>query len=123
MALVICTGVDQALLKTRRLMLERAGHTVVMVMDETALRAACKVHSFDVAVVGQALTSKMKRNISSLIRESCLDVRVLELYDNHTGRVLDDADAWLMAPAEIPEDLPNRVDELAKQGKRKQHGA
>jgi hypothetical protein len=123
MALVLCTGTDQALLNTRRLILERAGHTVVTVMDETGLLAACKIHSFNVAVVGQAVTPKMKRKVSSLIRDNCPDVRVLELYDNHTGRVLDDADAWLMTLGEIPEDLAARVGELARRGKQKERGA
>jgi hypothetical protein len=44
MALVLSTGVDQALLKTRRLILESSGHKVVTAMDETALLAACKEH-------------------------------------------------------------------------------
>jgi hypothetical protein len=123
MALVICTGVDQALLNTRRLILEGAGHTVVTVMDETGLRAACKMQSFDVAVIGQAVTPKMKRKVSSLLRENCPAVKVLELFDNRTGRVLDDADAWLMTPAEIPEDLADRVHELARRGKQKQQRA
>ena len=57
MALVLSTGVDKALLKTRRLILESAGHKVATVMDETALLAACKEHSFDVAVIGQTVSA------------------------------------------------------------------
>lgn len=60
MALVLCTGVDEALLQTRRLILESAGHLVVSVTDEQALITACNAHSFDVAVIGQTVTSKMK---------------------------------------------------------------
>jgi hypothetical protein len=30
------------------------------------------------------------------------------------GRVLDDADSWLVVPAEAPQELAERVDDLAK---------
>ena len=55
MALVLCTGVDKAVLETRKLILEAVGHTVMAVMDETALIKACENHSFDIAVVGHTL--------------------------------------------------------------------
>jgi hypothetical protein len=121
MAFVLCSGADSALLKTRRLILEAAGHKVVVVRDEPSLMAACKEHAFDVAVIGQTVTARMKRRISSLIREGCPRAKVLELYDLHLGRVLDDADSWLMTPAEVPKDLPDHVEELAKR-KRQEEG-
>ncbi|HET9182046.1 MAG TPA: hypothetical protein VFP59_07930 [Candidatus Angelobacter sp.] len=115
MALVICTGVDPILLNTRRLILEQAGHTAINVTDENALVAACSQHPFVVAVIGQAVTAKMKRRIAAIIREHCPAVKILELYDNRTGHVLDDADDSLLTPAEVPKDLADRVDDLARQ--------
>jgi CheY-like chemotaxis protein len=113
MALVLCTGVDKSLLKTRKLILEAAGHTVVTVTDELSLLAACEKHSFDVAVVGQSTGQKMKRRIAALVREHCPDVKVLELYEPHMGQVVDDADSWLATPVDVPKDFADRVDELA----------
>ncbi len=114
MALVLCTGVHQNLLKTRRLLLETAGHEVVTVTSETELLAACEKHSFEVAVVGQAIDSRTKRRLATLIRQHCRDVRILELYHAHLGRILDDADGWMLIPAEVPRELVDRVTELAK---------
>jgi CheY-like chemotaxis protein len=114
MALVLCTGVDQALLQSRRYILEHAGHTVVTATDETTLLAACQTRSFDVAVIGQTTGSKIKRRIAALVREHCPHAKLLELYQPYMGRDVDDADAWLPAPIDVPKELADRVDELAK---------
>jgi CheY-like chemotaxis protein len=80
MALVLCTGVEPSLIRTRQLILERAGHTVVAALDETALALVCKQHRFEVAVIGQTASSKAKRHIAHLVRESCPGAKLLELY-------------------------------------------
>ena len=116
MALVLCTGIDKALLQTRRLILERAGHTVVSVTDEKALTTVCQKHSFDVAVIGQTVSPKMKQRIASLVRQHCPTAKILELYPQFIGKMLTDADAWLSVPSDVPKDLADRVNELA-QGK------
>lgn len=113
MALVLCTGVDPVLLETRRLLLERAGHTVLTVRDERDLTAVCQKHAFDVAVVGQVGTPKMKRVIASVIREHCPAAKILELYSSYQGRALEDADSWMEVPADVPRQLAQRVSELA----------
>jgi hypothetical protein len=113
MALVLCTGANKALLQTRRYILESAGHTVISVTDETTLLAVCQKHSFDVAVIGQSTGPKMKRRIAWLVREHCNSAKILELYEPHLGRVLDDADSWLATPVDVPKELVDRVNELA----------
>lgn len=118
MALVLCTGIAPALLATRRMILEAAGHQVVSVTDETALLDACKRYSFDVAVLGQAVTSKMKRYICAVLREQCPGIKVLELYQPNSGRAVEDADDWLLTPVDVPKELADRVDDLAARGKR-----
>ena len=112
MALVLCTGIDVALLQTRRLILERAGHTVVTVTNERDLALACEKHTFEVAVIGQTVSSRMKRTIACLIRSQCPSARLLELYQRHHGRILEDADCWMDVPADVPRDLAERVNEL-----------
>jgi hypothetical protein len=116
MALVLCTGVDKALLQYRRLILEHAGHTVISVTDEQTLPAVCQKHSFNIAVIGQTVSANMKHRIASLIRQHCPHAKILELYPVYTGKVLNDADAWLEVPIDMPKDLADRVNELA-QGK------
>ena len=113
MALVLCTGADKALLKTRRYILEEAGHTVVTVTDEISLRAACAKNRFDVAVIGQSTGPRMKPRIYDLVREYCPNAKVLELYSPHLGRVIDDADSWLPTPTDVPKELADRVTQLA----------
>jgi hypothetical protein len=51
MARVLCTGVDPLLMKTRQLILESAGHTVVPASDEREIKAVCSKQKFEVAVI------------------------------------------------------------------------
>lgn len=113
MALVLCTGVDSSLVRTRQLILERAGHVVVPAMDEASLVAACRQNRFEVAVVGQTVSTQTKHRIARLIRECCPAAKVLELYTLSTGKVLDDADSWLEVLADLPQELATRVEALA----------
>jgi CheY-like chemotaxis protein len=118
MALVLCTGIDKTLLETRALILEKAGHTVVTASDEKTMLAACDNHSFDVVVIGQTVSPKMKGRVAGLIREHCPSAKILELYQPHTGKMLDDADSWLIVPADVPRDLADRVEQLASESQR-----
>jgi len=117
LALVLCTGIDKALLETRRLILEHAGHAVVSVTDEPSLIRACQNRSFDVAVIGQTVSHNMKLRLVSLIREHCPTVKILELYPQFSKRVLPDADAALAVPIDIPKELADCVNKLAEQKK------
>jgi hypothetical protein len=114
MALVLCTGVDTSVVRTRQLILERAGHVVVPAMDEASLITACQQNRFEVAVVGQTVSAKTKRRIAHLIRERCPATKMLELYTVSTGKVLDDADSWLEVLADLPQELAARVEALSK---------
>jgi hypothetical protein len=115
MALVLCTGIDKTLLETRRLILEKAGHTVVTASDEKAVMDACQKHAFDVAVVGQTISPKMKPRVAQIVRRSCPGAKILELYTPNVGQMLHDADAAVMVPTDVPKELADCVDELAKQ--------
>src|SRR4051794_29221059 len=74
-ALVLCVGADDALMTSRKLLLENAEHQVVTCSHEPELVTACTEHKFDVAVIGQAVSANQKRRIVDLIREHCASAR------------------------------------------------
>lgn len=115
MALVLCTGIDQSLLRTRKLILEKAGHTVVTATDQHDVVDACRKHQFNVAVIGQTVSTKSKRTISSLVRQNCPSAKILELYQANYGPALPagEADLWLEVPTDVPQDLAAHVSNLA----------
>lgn len=112
MADVLCTGVDNTLMRTRALILEAAGHKVTPASTEQQVIEACRVRSFRVAVIGQAMPTALKQRIFEAIRRSCPNAKVLELYHEATGRTLKAADAWLAAPVGVPTELAEAVDAL-----------
>jgi len=113
MALVLCTGDDRTLLKTRRLILERDGHKVVTATNQQEVVDACKHQKFAVAVVGQGLPLQSKQQIFEVIRQKCKTAKILELYSPYSGKILEQADSWLAVPADVPQELAERVSELA----------
>ena len=86
---------------------------VVTALDEASLITACEQNKFEVAVVGQTVSAKIKRRIAHLVREGCPNAKLLELYNLSTGKVLDDADAWLEVLADVPQELAAQVETLA----------
>ena len=114
MALVLCTGVHRNLVETRKLLLEDAGHTVITALTEPAVEHACEEHSFDVAVIGQAITPKEKARFLAIVRRYCPSAKVLELYPSYLGRTLEAADDWLQVPLDVPPELADRVTALAR---------
>jgi hypothetical protein len=115
MALVLCTGVDPVLMHTRQLILERAGHTVMGATDEPNLKEVCASYKFDVAVIGQNISAQMKHRILRLIRENCPSAKILELHGEYEGQTLNEADAALAVPFDLPGRLAEVVTSLAQE--------
>jgi hypothetical protein len=113
MARVLCTGAEKALLKTRALMLERAGYEVVTAMTVQEVVSACQKVP-DIVVIGQARSQQEKRRLFTMIRRDCPTSRVLEVYPVELGKTLPDADDWIAIPKGSPSDLMDRVAALAK---------
>lgn len=112
MALVLCTGVDPVLMKTRQLILENAGHTVIPASDDREAKKVCSLHKFDVAIIGQNISAKAKGHVFELVREHCPAAKILELYQQYASKSLKNADGWLQMPAE-PGELIDAVNSLA----------
>jgi len=113
MPLVLCTGVDPVLLKTRQLILESAGHTVVPASDEREIKIICSKQKFDVAVIGQSIPPRIKARAMELVKEHCPEAKILELCAPYGTRTLENADAWLEMPSDQPELLVALVNRLA----------
>ena len=112
MAVVLCTGVDQILIEARKQLLEQAGHTVFDARDGRAVVAACAAQQFEVAVIGQAVSPRIKRHIAALIRQHCPAAKLLEMYEPHQGRAIPDADDWMDTFPQNPGELTARVERL-----------
>jgi hypothetical protein len=112
MATVLCTGVQPALMQTRKLILEIAGHNVITAQSDAEIMAACREFRFDVAVIGQARDAKVKQKWLSLVRKHCPWAKVLEVYMTSAGIALNDADEWLESPV-VPSRLAECVAALA----------
>ena len=114
MATVVCVGTDDVLMHTRKMILERAGHRVLLVKGQDDLVSACRDHPVQVAVLGQNMERTQKLQAFSAIRNHCPSAKVLSLYRVDIGRSLPDADDWLEVPADVPTDLAERVSKLAR---------
>lgn len=98
-------------MQTRRLILERAGHTVVPAQSVADVERAFREYTFDAAVIGQGLRAADKREVAKAIRRHGPAVKILELH-TATGRILE-ADDWLLVPVDVPAELATRVSALA----------
>jgi PleD family two-component response regulator len=100
------------------MILEQAGHTVVVATDQRTVEAACEQYSFDVVILDQCIPPIAKRLMASIIRQRYPSTRILELHLAYHDSSLRDADSWLEVPARVPQDLSERVTELAVLRKR-----
>ena len=99
----------------RKLILEQAGHAVTTALSEREVVSACEQGSFEVVVIGQAVSREQKSRIFSLVRQSCPTAKILELYPPYWGKILPQADDWLQVPLDVPPELADRVTALAGQ--------
>ncbi|HET6934591.1 MAG TPA: hypothetical protein VFI72_07105 [Candidatus Angelobacter sp.] len=112
MALILYAGLDRALMQTRRMILQGAGHKTIGAADENEFVAACQSHSFHIILLSQTLPSVLKLRLSAIARRLRPGAKVLELYASHLGRTIRDADDWLDTPLDSPGELAARIDWL-----------
>jgi hypothetical protein len=110
---VLCVSSDDLLAKTRRLILEQAGHRVLTAFTVRDIEDACASDKPDVAVIGQGVPHNERLRVESLVRTKCPGAKLLELYLPSSGKSLPDADDWLVVPAETPRELATKVSILA----------
>jgi CheY-like chemotaxis protein len=112
MATILCTGDEPLLLETRKLILQKKGHTVVSAQDQSSVLAICQQHSIDVAVIGECGRPERKREIAAIIRRHFPAVKILELHGIYQSKIIKDPDSTLAMPPEMPDLLARYVDEL-----------
>jgi 4-hydroxy-3-methylbut-2-enyl diphosphate reductase IspH len=113
MADVLCVGIDDAAMQTRRLILEKAGHVVSQARDLRRVKEACDANSFSIVILGQALNASEKRRISDVVLTHCKSAKILELHTSITPDV-PEADEHLQVSATEPESLIEAVDGLLR---------
>jgi len=113
MATILYAGWDHSVMDTRTLVLQSAGHEVHHTRNENEAASACLQRQFDVLVICQTVTNRKKRSIATLIEKNCPNVKILEVYDHHRGKAIDEADSWFEVPPEKPAELAEQVARLA----------
>lgn len=117
MALILCAGLDPALMQTRLMILERAGNTAIGVRSESEFIAACESYNFEVIVLSQTLSAEFKLRLSAFARLLRPEAKVLELYSAHLGPAIS-ADESAPVPLESPGELPSRIESLLSRSRR-----
>lgn len=76
---ILVVSRDPKLADTRKTVLEAAGFTVVLAMDERAVEQACSSNGIDLIMLGYSLAPSDKRRVWAKSRQYC-DVPILELH-------------------------------------------
>jgi hypothetical protein len=118
MADVLCIGMDDAAMQTRRLILEKAGHAVSQARDLRRVKEECEVNSFAVVILGQSLNASEKRRITDVVLTSCKSAKILELHKGVQPE-LPHADDHLQITVSEPQDLVDAVAALLQKSRKK----
>jgi len=112
MARVLHVGTNEAVMATRRAILERAGYEVTLAHNLREVVAACTVNSFDVVILGQSLPAREKQRLVHIVLEHCKPIRFLE-YHNGIAPDMPSVHAHLHVPSSTPQSLVECVKSLA----------
>ncbi len=88
-------------MQTRRMILERAGHTTIGIRSESEFIAACESYNFEVIVLSQTLSAQFKLRLSAFARLLRPGAKILELYSAHVGPAVSAADGSAQVPLEV----------------------
>lgn len=121
LANVLCVGIHDGAMTTRRSILEQAGHSLTQATDLRRVVAACDSNHFAVAVLGPVLHRPEKLRISDAVRKDCPHTRILELYTSAAPEIPNEADAHLSVNIDnLAEELVAAVNRLSALKPRKQ---
>src|SRR5438045_2270412 len=81
---ILQTSVDEAVLKTRSLLLAAAfpDAEIIEATSHTKVMEHCAIAPFDLVIIGQGIPMKEKLRLEQTIRVKCPQAKVAELYNN-----------------------------------------
>jgi hypothetical protein len=115
MSTILCAGLYETLLETRRLILEFAGHTVVTAQNSPQIITACQNYAFAFAIVGQSGDASKDREWTAVIRTYSPETKILEIFLPNFGPNVPNVDAWHQGP-EDPRTLVATIAALSTGG-------
>jgi hypothetical protein len=83
-ATIFCISATSALAEAKRQLLALRPYEFVPPTDFQQIEAACANIRFDLALIGENFDPPIKMAISSLLREHCPGVPILEIYEDRS---------------------------------------
>ena len=71
MSRILSVSYDTTLLRTRQMLLERAGYEVVSIPDLTVALEKCRSSAYDLVIMGHSIPRSDKQEIIRALREHC----------------------------------------------------
>jgi len=102
MARILSVSYDETLLRTRELLLESAGHSVVSAFGHHEALESCTTGEFELVIIGHSIPKKDKLDVIERFRKTNPDATVIALIRGGEGRLLE-VDHYV-SPGD-PEDL------------------
>ena len=115
---VLCVGMNDAAMETRRLILEKAGYRVTQAHDLRRVKAEYESNSFSIVILVQSRNGSEKKRITDVLLMCRKTAKILELH-SAIAPELPEADAHLQVTASEPEGLVEAVTALLKMPRKK----
>ncbi len=104
---ILCISANDAILQTRKLLLEKNGYQVIPALNFREVEEACRTGKFDLALIGQDIEAKPKKALGFKIRELCPKVSILEMC-----RYSPEIEGAAFTVSDSPEDLLAIISEV-----------
>lgn len=76
---ILCISTTEAILQTRKLLLQRNGYEVISARNFKEVEDACRQRNFDLALVGHDMEPKIKKAVGLKIRQYLPQAPILEM--------------------------------------------
>ena len=108
---ILCISATDAILQTRKLLLERHHYEVVPALNFKEVEEACKRSNFDLALIGHDIEPKIKKAIGVKIREHRPDSPIVEMC-----RYSPEIEGSIFTTTESPAELLQTIAEVCRRG-------
>jgi hypothetical protein len=114
---ILCISANDAILQTRKLLLEKNGYQVIPALNFREVEDACRSGNFDMALIGQDIEAKPKKALGFKIRELCPRVLILEMC-----RYSPEIEGAAFTVSDSPDELLLTISEVLSGSYKKQAG-